>query len=112
MCVPAGGSNSSARVRPSVRKDDFGPAPRALSRWMTDSTTQFDGTLVVNDGGIFPVRQRTRAVALTAGLHSHRVEYFADTGAAGLILSWSGARIVGQIVPASRLFHATAAIVV
>ena len=43
-----------------------------------------DGKLLVNNGGIHPVRQRTKAVTLTAGLHALRVDSFANTGVAAL----------------------------
>ena len=69
-----------------------------------------DGALLVNNGGIHPLRERTRAVTLKAGLHTLRVESFANTGVAGLILSWSGPGIAKQVVPANHLFHATAAV--
>ena len=64
-----------------------------------------DGALLVNNGGIHPVRARVKAVTLTAGLHTLRVESFANTGVAGLILSWSGPGIATQVVPANHLFH-------
>ena len=64
-----------------------------------------DGVLLVNNGGIHPLRERIKAVTLTAGLHTLRVESFANTGVAGLILSWSGPRIAKQVVPANHLFH-------
>ena len=67
-----------------------------------------DGVLRVNNGGIHPLRERTNTVTLTAGLHTLRVEFFANTGVAGLILSWSGPGIAKQVVPANQLFHATA----
>ena len=64
-----------------------------------------DGALLVKNGGIHPVRARVKAVTLTAGLHALRVESFANTGVAGLILSWSGPGIATQVVPANHLFH-------
>ena len=69
-----------------------------------------DGAVLVNNGGIHPVRQRIKAVTLTAGLHTLRVEFFANTGPAALILSWSGPGIAKQVVPATHLVHATAAV--
>jgi glucose/arabinose dehydrogenase len=66
-----------------------------------------DGVPLINNGGIHPLRERTRAVTLTAGLHTIRVESFANTGIAGLMLSWSGPRIARQVIPASHLLHAT-----
>ena len=64
-----------------------------------------DGALLVNNGGIHPVRARAKAITLTAGLHTLRVESFANTGVAGLILSWSGPGIATKVVPANHLFH-------
>jgi glucose/arabinose dehydrogenase len=66
-----------------------------------------DGALLVKNGGIHPVRTRAKAITLTAGLHALRVESFANTGVAGLILSWSGPGIAKQVVPANHLFHVT-----
>jgi glucose/arabinose dehydrogenase len=68
-----------------------------------------DGALVVNNGGIHPVRRRVKAVTLTAGLHTLRVESFADAGLSTLVVSWSGPGIANQVVPADRLFHETLA---
>jgi hypothetical protein len=68
-----------------------------------------DGTLLVNNGGIHPVRRRSKSVTLTAGLHSLQVDSFAGTGTAALVLSWSGPGIAQQVVPAGVLFHATPA---
>ena len=62
-----------------------------------------DGALLVNNGGVHPVRERSKAVTLTAGLHTLQVESFADTGVAGLVLSWSGPKIANQVVPADHL---------
>ena len=49
-----------------------------------------DGKLLINNDGLHPMRQRSRTVALSAGLHSLRVDYFENTGKAGLIVSWAG----------------------
>jgi glucose/arabinose dehydrogenase len=64
-----------------------------------------DGALIISNGGIHPLRQRTKALTLKAGLHTVRVEFFANTGLAGLVLSWSGPGLARQVVPANRLFH-------
>jgi hypothetical protein len=64
-----------------------------------------DGALLVNNGGIHPVRARVKAVTLTAGLHTLQVGFFANTGVAALILSWSGPAIAREVVPADHLFH-------
>ena len=64
-----------------------------------------DGALLVKNGGIHPVRARAKAITLTVGLHALRVESFANTGVAGLILKWSGPGIATQVLPANHLFH-------
>ena len=68
-----------------------------------------DGNLLVNDGGIHRLRERTRSVTLTAGPHTLRVEYFANKGIAGLIMLWSGPGIArgrpGQSSPPRDLSH-------
>jgi glucose/arabinose dehydrogenase len=66
-----------------------------------------DGKLLVNNGGIHPVRRQAKAITLTAGVHTLEVDYFANTGVAGLVMSWSGPGIAQQVVPANHLFHAT-----
>ena len=67
-----------------------------------------DGKPLVNNGGIHAMRGRSRSLTMTAGLHAIQVESFAASRGAGLILSWSGPGIPGQVVPADHLFHATA----
>ena len=67
-----------------------------------------DGKLLVSNAGIHPLRMRSKAVTLTAGLHAIRVDFFAHTGPAALVLSWSGPGIAQQVVPAGALFHTTA----
>jgi PA14 domain len=64
-----------------------------------------DGVLVINNSRVHPVGQLSRRVNLTAGLHTLMVESFANTGAAGLVLSWSGPKIRTQVIPANRFFH-------
>jgi glucose/arabinose dehydrogenase len=66
-----------------------------------------DGVLVISNGGIHPPRALTKTIRLKPGQHGVRVEFFANTGLAGLILSWSGPGISKQVVPAAHLFHAT-----
>jgi glucose/arabinose dehydrogenase len=67
-----------------------------------------DGKLLVNNGGIHAVRRRSEIITLTAGLHTLRVDFFANPGVTALVLSWSGPGIAQQVVPANVLFHAIA----
>lgn len=64
-----------------------------------------DGEPVIEKGATRRVRQRTRTVRLTAGLHRIRVESFASRGVGGLILSWSGPGIARQVIPSDHLFR-------
>jgi glucose/arabinose dehydrogenase len=68
------------------------------------SQLRLDGSLVIDNNGLHPMRTRARTVRLSAGLHRLRVEYFDNSGSAGLILSWSGPGITRQVVPAGNLF--------
>jgi glucose/arabinose dehydrogenase len=68
-----------------------------------------DGKPLIDNDGLHPVRQRSRTVRLSAGLHALRVDYFENTGKAGLILSWSGPGIAKQVIPAANLFQGAAA---
>ena len=68
-----------------------------------------DGKLLINNDGLHPMRQRSRTVALFAGLHSLRVDYFENTGKAGLIVSWAGPGIAKQVISAANLFQVAAA---
>jgi glucose/arabinose dehydrogenase len=67
-----------------------------------------DGKLLINNDGLHPIRTRSSTLRLTAGFHSLQVEYFDSSGTAGLILSWSGPGIAGQIIPADDLFQGAA----
>jgi hypothetical protein len=64
-----------------------------------------DGKLLINNGGLHPLRTRTRTIRLSAGPHALRVEYFDNAARAALILSWSGPAIARQVVPAQSLFQ-------
>ncbi len=68
-----------------------------------------DGKLLINNNGLHPMRQRSRTIALSAGLHVLRVDYFENSGKAGLILSWAGPGIAKQVIPAGNLFQGPAA---
>jgi glucose/arabinose dehydrogenase len=66
---------------------------------------RLDGSLVVDNSGIHPLRARAGTVRLSAGLHALRVEYFDNSGSPALVLAWSGPGIARQVVPAGNLFH-------
>jgi glucose/arabinose dehydrogenase len=64
-----------------------------------------DGSLLVNNDGIHPMRTRAHTIRLSAGLHALRVTYFDNTDSPGLVLSWSGPGVAKQVVPAGNLFQ-------
>jgi glucose/arabinose dehydrogenase len=70
------------------------------------SALWLDGNLLINNGGLHSIRERTRTIFLAAGTHSLLVASFANTGGAALVLSWSGPGFAKQVVPATHLFHA------
>jgi hypothetical protein len=68
-----------------------------------------DGALLINNDGLHSMREYSAAVAMSAGYHSIRVEFFENAGSAGLILSWSGPGIAKQVVPAANLYTVVSA---
>jgi glucose/arabinose dehydrogenase len=64
-----------------------------------------DGGVVIDHNGVHGFRDRSATVTLMPGYHPIRVEYFENTGRAGLALSWSGPGIAKQLVPSSRFFQ-------
>jgi glucose/arabinose dehydrogenase len=96
-------------VRETGFLDVSTPGRYRLSLFSKDgSRLWLDGALVVNNGGIHGLQRRVRTVTLAAGLHPLRVEFFANTGISGLILSWSGPGISRQAIPAIQFSHADA----
>ena len=62
-------------------------------------------TLVVNNDGVHGMLEASGAIALAAGMHALRIEFFEATGGAGLVFSWQGPGVGKQVVPASALFR-------
>lgn len=58
-------------------------------------------SLLIDNDGRHPMRERSAAVGLMAGEHRVRVEFFESDAIAGLVVSISGPGITRQIVPAS-----------
>jgi len=61
--------------------------------------------LVVDNDGLHGMRTRSGDIALAAGLHPMRLEFFENGGGAGLRLRWSGPNVGTQAIPAERLAH-------
>jgi len=65
-----------------------------------------DGALTINNDGTHGMREYSATRTLAAGDHAVRVEFFDNTSAAGLILSWSGPGVPKQVIPAAAFRHA------
>ena len=61
--------------------------------------------LVVDNDGLHGMQEQDGVIALAAGLHSIRVEYFEKTGGDGLSVYYKGEGIEKQLLPESLLFH-------
>jgi subtilisin family serine protease len=60
-------------------------------------------TLVVDDDGLHGMQERSGTIALKAGLHAVRVEFFENGGGAGVIASVSAPGLPKQVIAASML---------
>ncbi len=69
------------------------------------SALWINGVEVVNNDGLHSVRTRSGTADLAAGRHAIRVRFFENTGAAVLILGWSGPGQSYQTVPEGVLWH-------
>ncbi|MFO0784240.1 MAG: S8 family serine peptidase [Phycisphaerales bacterium] len=78
----------------------------------TFSLTSDDGSrmrigddVVVNNDGLHGMVTASGSVALSAGLHRMRVEFFERGGGAGVVLRWTGPGLGTEAVPASALYR-------
>ncbi|HRQ73728.1 MAG TPA: M12 family metallo-peptidase, partial [Phycisphaerales bacterium] len=62
-------------------------------------------SLLVNNDGQHAMQERSAPAALAAGLHRLRVEFFENSGSAGLIVRAEGPGLPRQPIPASRWRH-------
>jgi hypothetical protein len=60
-----------------------------------------DGQLIVNNDGLHGMVDRTGQVAVEAGYHLYRVEFFENGGGAGEIARWEGPGVARAVIPAS-----------
>lgn len=63
------------------------------------------GVQVVENDGLHSTRERRGRIALKAGAHPIRVEYFQRTGGEELVVSYEGPGIKKQVVPAEALLR-------
>ena len=64
------------------------------------SRLYIDGALAIDHDGAHSMSAKTAALRLSEGLHSVKVEYFENTGSAGLRLSWAMPGFPTEPVPA------------
>jgi hypothetical protein len=65
-----------------------------------------DGELVVENDGLHGMDRRAGKVALRAGFHALRVEWFNSRGGAGLQVRWAGPGVGAEVpIPADALFR-------
>lgn len=69
------------------------------------SRLKIGSTIVVNNDGLHGMVEASGTIALAAGRHALRVEFFERGGGAGLIASWQGPGVAKTVIPAARLFH-------
>jgi len=64
-----------------------------------------DGKVVVDNGGLHAMEEKSGEVTLKAGDHDLKVELFENDGDVGCKLSWEGANAAKEILPEGALFH-------
>ena len=64
-----------------------------------------NGELIVNNDGKHGMSEKSATRSLAPGYHAIRIEFFENSGGAGLIFSWAGPGIAKEVVPATSLFH-------
>ena len=70
------------------------------------SRMYIDGQLVVDNGGLHAYSEATGAISLGTGLHDIRIEYFENTGFAGVVAEWDPVGATGkEVIPTSVLFR-------
>lgn len=69
------------------------------------SRLEIDGQVVIDHDGLHSVQEASGVIALEAGRHSLRVEYFEQSGPSALVMRWFGPGLGRQVVPDERLFH-------
>ena len=108
-------SSSSGNFATSGRADNVGAV---YTGWVTVPTTGVwtfftnsdDGSrlfigssMIVNNDGLHGMVERSGSIALAAGTHAIRIEFFERDGGAGLIASWQGPEVAKAVIPASAL---------
>jgi hypothetical protein len=69
------------------------------------SRIHIGGKEIVLNNGLHAMEEKKGEIALAAGLHPFRVEFFERTGGEGLAVSWRGPGMEKQAIPDSLLCH-------
>lgn len=69
------------------------------------SALYLHGNKLIDNDRQHNMEEASASVGLRAGKHPLRIEYFEDTGGAGLVFSYEGPGIIKQPVPAGALSH-------
>jgi hypothetical protein len=108
-------ASSNGNFATSGRSDNVGAV---FSGWITvpaagqwtfftssdDGSRLFIGAApVVNNDGLHGMVEVSGSIALAAGTHAIRIEFFERTGGAGLIASWQGPGVAKAAIPALAL---------
>jgi len=64
-----------------------------------------DGKVVVDNGGLHAMEEKSGEVTLKAGDHDLKVELFENDGDVGCKLSWEASNAAKEILPEGALFH-------
>jgi predicted esterase len=67
------------------------------------SNLLIDGNQIVSNDGVHNTQEKSGVVALTAGFHTIRVNFFQQTGSFALTTSWAGPGISKSVIPDSVL---------
>ncbi len=62
-------------------------------------------SLVVDNNGLHGAQEKKGEIALAAGMHPIRIEYFNKTGGSGLKVSYAGKNVKKQLLPPTLLFR-------
>ncbi len=69
------------------------------------SKLYLNGKLLVDDGGLHGMEEASAEIKLKAGDYPIRIDYFDNTGGAGIKLSWDSDDVAREIIPAKALLH-------
>ena len=69
------------------------------------SRLKIGSTVVVLNDGLHAMTEASGSIALAAGRHAFRVEFFERGGGAGVIASWQGPGVAKEAIPAAKLLH-------